>query len=319
MYFYIKNKIASYIDYKIEGISIKLEKSFDNKSSHVELKFEKEIKSLNKYIKVIESRLKDEQVSLLTVDSVWFYTLPKTGSTYLRNVLVNYINVHFNGAIKPVTKDLGKLFHNFHSQNIDSTHFMVGQQEIMKNTDYQLFVHTHKIIKSHAKKNIFILRNPLDYIVSRYFWEYKHSDYDEPLDKVWRSICDEFIDYYHKRIKLSSSCHSLYFTYEDMMLEPECNFEKLICFLGIEFSKTSLSLALELSSKEQVKKEETRTGELFVGNTGRGLELGKLGRDSFIRSGEIGDWQKHLSEELKYDIEHYLIEHKVDISMFTYT
>ena len=320
MYSFFKNKISEFVSYKIDKNNKRYDIKIDDNNKKFDIIIEGLINRLNleeKKNNRLVQQLKNEQMAMLTLGGIWFYTLPKTGSTYLRNFLTNYINILLNDSTLPLGKNEGKKFHNFNSQNLNNPDILYGQRFIWSKTKYSTFVHTHMKIKSYAEKNIFILRNPLDYTVSRYFWDYKNGSSTELIGDVWKDIINHFIEYYHDKTYLNSHHNSIYLCYEDM-ISGDQPFVDLIDFLGLDYSETAFKLALKFSSKDSVKQEERKINDLFVGNTGHGLVYGKNGRDSFIRSGQIGEWKNHIDDDLKAKILSYLEDNGVDIKEFQY-
>ncbi|CAH6795032.1 putative Sulfotransferase domain-containing protein [Vibrio chagasii] len=312
---YFKEKLSRYIEYRIEirfgSLNSELKKS--------KVKVERLEKKIDSYIekqrqhkadvsnKEIKKNFDNSRLELLTKDGIWFYSLMKSGTTYTINFLINYINIHYNNSKEPVSKSDLVFFHSVNNRNSMPGNIISRQDTILSKVKYKTFIHTHFGINSFAEKNIFILRNPLDYIVSAYFWFYKDRERDEPISEVWRKLADDFIKTYKFQVnERNSDCFSL--RYEDIV--SGSSFIDLLEYLELEFNKSSYDKALLFSSKDYVKRMEKGASPIIGGH--------KVKRDSFIRSGQVGDWKSYIDEKLKLEILTYIENHGVDVTSFRY-
>lgn len=132
---------------------------------------EHELKIDNKQVDI----LKQNCLALLSKDSIWIYTLMKSGTTYTLLFLSNYYN-YLYGNKKAVDYDEMKNSFIHHSIDMEIGKNKLDQyfQSINKSSIIKpKIIHTHTFIESELwKKNISIYRNPMDFIISSYFYWY---------------------------------------------------------------------------------------------------------------------------------------------------
>jgi hypothetical protein len=219
----------------------------------------------------------------------------KSGTTYTVNVLVNYMRLLMDGNSKPIDYALLIRFHSTHKEidkNIDK--MIESQKKLLKPHGYNSFIHTHKKIDSLSKKTILLSRNPLDYIVSKYFYIYKNRSKDVSITEVLPRLIKEFmVTYRDHRAIVDAEEDVLDLRYEDLIANPLDNFREMIDYLGLPYKEKLLAKAIQYSSKKGVVVMENEKGSALLANTN------SFKAKSFIRSGEIGDWKKHLSAEQK--------------------
>lgn len=262
---------------------------------------------------------------------IWLASYPKSGNTWLRMFLKSYFlkpNEKFslNRSILDSFKAQG-----FPDQetlehlNVDYNKF----EEIAKNweamQDYINLNNRTNYIKTHSamctvgsyqfttlrntKGGVYIVRDPRDVIVSlsdhmgldhEQTFHHMSSSYnfEYPLtgDKGYeKSLMGSWSDHFNSW-KNYKSCKILIIKYEDMVLDENNTFTKIINYLNeideIEFNNEKLTKALKQTQFKELQKLEKSEGFLEKGK-------GKL----FFRKGKIGGWKNEVSSSLINKIE----------------
>lgn len=139
---------------------------------------------------------------------------------------------------------------------------------------------------------ILLYRNPLDQIVSWYFYEYINKrkmevDLDDILDTLIRNYSRH---YYRTKLLHSVNPEQTFLvSYEELISKPLKKMVEILSFLELPVDEQLINLCINASSRKAVQKEESEKGTTIHSNS--------LSVKSFIRSGDIGDWKNYLSGE----------------------
>lgn len=239
-------------------------------------------------------------LSYISEDSVWLFTIPKSGTTYTMLFLVNYLS-------KLYTQDESRIgygdmmkghfihtVHNFAKKN-DLVPFLRGRKNILdENTPYSDLLSTHVMVEGGLwSRNISLYRNPLDFLISFYFYKYKNrrKHLTHPRKIIIKEL-NRWIKLYKQQLALKELYNDrvLMMCYEEVIRNPKMSFTAIIDFLGLSFDEEALNFALRASSSDQLKEEEVKSGSAVVAP--RGKYSG-----SFIRSGKIGQWKEYFNEK----------------------
>ncbi|SLN67286.1 Sulfotransferase domain protein [Roseovarius albus] len=252
---------------------------------------------------------------------VWLASYPKSGNTWTRVFLANYLM----NAKEPVP--INEVHRLGMGDSIAKTYHMVAGRKIdVKNIELTLklrdkvlrgivgnnadinFVKTHNIRKvargvplipeQYTKSAIYILRNPLDMVLS-YARHYSASveeavmrigredNGNAPDEKTVAQYLGKWSDHVDSWTK-NPPFPLLTIRYEDLLAEPEKNFTKVLEHIGVPVDQDRLNRAVEFSSFKALSEQEKKTG--FV-------EKPKQA-EKFFNKGQSGQWKEDLSEEL---------------------
>ena len=221
----------------------------------------------------------------------------KSGNTWLRFLLFNYRNLllHPNTSETLTYKELNELQKNDMEKG---TSFLPKQ-------GFPIFFRTHAIYKATYNlfnKKIFIHRNPLDTLVSSYYYS-KNRDvpfWDDPI-KVRKDLVDidffvkykinSWIDFYYTSLKHAD----IVLNYSRMKHNCEEELGKLIQFLDWEVDNRLIKKSVELSSFDNIKNMGQRMGQKH-GMAKGGIGYGSF-KGEFTRSGKEGQFHNELKEE----------------------
>lgn len=253
---------------------------------------------------------------------VWLASYPKSGNTWARIFLNNYI---VDGA---VPADINKLEEGMHAgtrelfdrlTGVESSDLTAAEidrvrpwmyQQWVTETDETLFVKVHDAWRHNVdgepifpaaitRTAVYIIRNPLDIVAS--FANHYALTLDETIIAMANSFyalansthklsrqLPQFVGSWHDHVTSWTETATLpvhLMRYEDMCLNPTETFGKLIQVMGLPLEPKRLAKAIRFSSFDQMKQQETA-----VGFTERGA-----GIDSFFRQGKFGGWQSELT------------------------
>ena len=252
---------------------------------------------------------------------IWLASYPKSGNTWLRAFLANYISnaqrpVPINDLPNHILGDnlilhyeqfTGRAAEDFTEHDIARLRPRIHEW-FAKSSPNDVFVKTHNAIwqvggsplitPSATAGAIYVARNPMDVAIS--FAHHYQVDYDRAIE----SLCEE-----EYRLPMSSgllpqylgswSRHAKSWTeapgltlhlmrYEDMVSKPVRAFGRLIKFLGMPKDPDRLKRAIRFSSFKELQSQEQQT---------KFVESRPDGKVSFFRAGKVGSWRETLSPD----------------------
>ena len=223
-----------------------------------------------------------------------FFGYPKSGNTWIRFLIYNYRNLLLNSdEQQTVTYDrLNSLQNNI----------MDRGTTFLPEKGFPFVYRTHKIyMKSYNlfDKIIFIHRNPLDTLISSYYF---YRDREVPfLDdslNIREKLYDidfyvlykinSWINFYDTSIKYAD----FVINYTEMKQDTEMVFNKLLRFLDWDFDEELVKKAIDISSFMKIKKMGDKKSQKY----GNGPKDGSFNGE-FTRSGEESQFYHELKEE----------------------
>lgn len=247
--------------------------------------------------------------------SLLLNTIPKSGTNFLRLILTNYF-CNYNRINQQESLPFQKIgyfemhqsiFPNVRSDLLNGAKPFVPNKIDRENLIYNhysdfMYDHGHSIdflcknkwISTYlmSAKMILLYRNPLDQIVSWYFYEYINKrkmevDLDDILDTLIRNYSRH---YYRTKLLHSVNPEQTFLvSYEELISKPLKKMVEILSFLELPVDEQLINLCINASSRKAVQKEESEKGTTIHSNS--------LSVKSFIRSGDIGDWKNYLSGE----------------------
>mgnify|MGYP006086093317 CR=1 FL=1 len=227
-------------------------------------------------------------------EKILMYGYPKSGNTWLRFLLYNYCNLLLNN------EEVETISYN--RLNILQNNIMDRGTTFLPEKGFPLFYRTHRINKRTYNlfdKKIFIHRNPLDTLISSYYF-FKDREvpfYDDPknlrdklhnVDFYITYKIDEWIHFFNTSVK----CADIVMNYSNIKLDAEKELTELINFLEWNLDTKLIKKSVRFSSFNEVKK----MGREKMQKYGNGPKDGRF-KGEFTRSGKEGQFYTELKKE----------------------
>ena len=257
---------------------------------------------------------------------IWLASYPKSGNTWLRSFLTNYLNkntsnFNFNllNQIKkfPRRELIDELKINFNKFE-EIVKNWINMQEFINLKQEFTYLKTHNAmctINNYPftnKKNtigvIYLVRDPRDVVLS-------HSNHlNQSIEKTYKSMinksaCEKIDDKGNDETILGSwsenykswrdysSVKKIIIKYEDLILNPYKNFFKIISYLNkinnLTIDEEMIKRSIENTSFKKLQNLEKKDG--FVDSSSK--------NGIFFRKGKIGNWKNELDIKISSQIE----------------
>ncbi len=270
---------------------------------------------------------------------VWLASYPKSGNTWTRIFLANYLT----NADKPVS--INEVHRFGMGDSIAKTYNMVAAPHTPDLNDYLVtlrlrdkvlrgiigngadvnLVKTHNVRSKaygtvlippeYTRSSVYIVRNPLDMVLS--YARHYGIEPAEAVEAIGRgdnanatdgAAVWQFLGSWSEHVESwtnNSPYPSLVLRYEDMLDKPEQAFGALVRHLGAPLQEERLEKAIRFASFDEVSSQEKATG--FKENPGKS--------ETFFTSGKAGKWKEALGEDL---IDKIKTDHKATMKRFGY-
>jgi len=232
--------------------------------------------------------LKDKEESIL------LFGYPKSGNTWFRLLIYNYLNLQGD-------QNLGSTI-SFDELNSQQNNVMDRGSVFLPENSFPLFYRTHKIYNrpySLFNNKIFIHRNPLDTLISAYYF-YKKRDipFSGDPENLREKLMDiDFyvsykINFWIKYFRISVKKADIVMNYSDMKNDTRKELTKLVQFLNWDLDEGLIKKSVEFSSFNKVKKMGKEQSQQY----GNGPKDGSF-KGEFTRNGEEGQFNNKLKKE----------------------
>ncbi len=256
---------------------------------------------------------------------VWLASYPKSGNTWTRIFLANYLvngdrPVPINQAHRFAMGDaIAKTYNMVAGRPIDAKDVNLTLQlrehvlrGIVANGADVNFVKTHNqmgevegkslIPNGFTRSAVYILRNPLDVVLSyaRHFGvsheQAAHSlaDPDHVISATEHTV-QQFLGRWDGHVTgwaTPAAYPQLILRYEDLLSEPQEHFGRLLTHIGIPVDKARLDKAIRFSSFKELSGQESSAG----------FEEKSHHTKAFFAKGRAGQWKDDLDPELVMQI-----------------
>lgn len=252
---------------------------------------------------------------------VWLASYPKSGNTWTRIFLANYLaNSEEPMSINQIHRfglgdSIAKTYEMVAGHPIDprdlslvlSLRDKVLRGIVANNADVNL-VKTHSIKKvargvdliptKYTRSVIYILRDPRDLVLStaRHYSESPskvvsfigHKDNATRADDKTVCVLQGSWSDHVKSWTRTAPYPVLVLRYEDMFSDPHVSFAKVLTHLGVPVDQERLDRAVRFSCFNELTKQEAETG----------FREKPTGMEKFFAKGKIGQWREELNQEL---------------------
>lgn len=259
---------------------------------------------------------------------VWLASYPKSGNTWIRALLSNYIRdpeepVSVNrlgggpmaSARQAFDDNVGVEASDLLPEEIERYRPAVYEQIAadLEDSEYPAFLKVHDaythnaegvplMSKAATQATLYLVRNPLDVAVS--FAHHSHVEFERAVE--WMNDPehsfvgrDDRIFNQLKQRLLTWSGHvtswidepglnTMIVRYEDMKADTVGTFGQVVRHAGLEFDEVRLAKAVDFADIDRLREQEVE----------HGFGEKPLGMKAFFRRGEVGGWRDELSREL---------------------
>jgi len=225
---------------------------------------------------------------------ILMFGYPKSGNTWLRFLLYNYLNLLRNPEVKETI--------TYNRLSTLQNNVMERGSTFLSEEGFPVFYRTHTLFRRVYllfNVKIFIHRNPLDTLISAYYY-YKNRDipFGDDSEKIRENLND--IDFYVKYkfqdwldfFTISVDKADIVINYSLLKLDCFSEFSKLIKQLEWKYNEDLIYKSIRLSSFQNVKKMGKDKNQLYGSATKDGSFKGE-----FARSGEESQFKHELKEE----------------------
>lgn len=227
----------------------------------------------------------------------YIISYPKSGRTWLRHMLGNYIVKYYNIDVKNPL-EIYDLTQEIDIPKIAFSHSGTGDGGYISSIS-----EIHKCMDFYKDKNIILLkRDPRDVVVSSYhqntsrkkiYWSNISNFIRSKIFGIRKIIM--FNNLFSDNKKLFKSFHSI--SYEDFKDDTYSNFLSLLKILNIPINTKLITEVIEMSNFSRMKKNEIEGNYQHSQLKRRGDDENSLK----VRKGKIGSYKEELSEK---DIEY---------------
>lgn len=252
---------------------------------------------------------------------VWLASYPKSGNTWLRAFLANYIAnsakalpindlpnhilgdnllLHYEQYTGRAAEDLTEeqltrlrpRIHEWFAQSRGQDVFVKTHNAVSRSGEVPL------ITPSATAGAIYVVRNPMDVAIS-----FAHH-YQVSYARAVESLCDEsyclppssgllpqYLSSWSRHVQGWTEAPGLtrhVMRYEDMQDKPVRTFGRLVKFLGLANDAQRLKRAVKFSSFRELSNQEKTT---------KFVESRPDGKTPFFRQGKMGTWRRLLTED----------------------
>jgi hypothetical protein len=230
--------------------------------------------------------------------SVMVLSIPKSGTHWMCFLLLNYARQLRDSSAGPIDyKELKQTVCERDVAMFKGAGFRPPLPFLPEHGyDHLLFQHVYRDgLQDHAwnhlGKKICLVRNPLDYLVSAYFYYYKFRGEPAPGNSP-AALGNRFIPRYAEGVRFVKeqvipAGGATLVHYEELKKDAVGTLEKIIGFLGLPLDRKALEAAVQLSDAKKVAAMEKEFGRALVA---------PLKEGSFVRDGSVGQWKSCFSD-----------------------
>jgi len=226
-------------------------------------------------------------------DDIFIVSYPRSGNTWLRFLIGNI--VYQNDYV------------NFESIETKIPDIYQNSEKKLKDISPPRILKSHEYFDPRYKNIIYLVRDPRDVVISYYHYHIKMRSIidDYPIEKfVNRFLIGELDSYGSWEDNVGSwirmrqnSQNFLLIHYENVLKDPKSELMKISKFLRINADDERLDRAIELSSKDNMKKLEKLQTHLWK-------PIRRSRKDKmFVRNARVGGWKDELPKSSAEEIE----------------
>lgn len=250
-------------------------------------------------------------------NSVVLQSIPKSGTNYFGLFMVNYLSKLSGNKENLVNKHYRELLKHEPTREqylVYDKKFDIKKKEVLKPYwfDYFHMTHTTAFFEFFEGRMVHLYRNPLDNLISRYFFTIKYRKGRENSMNHPREYIEEWVVDYarlYSTMKEFSRKNSniLRISYESLMVDPVNVFAICVKHCKLEVNYDALISSIKASSFKSVRKDEEQNGNIKYVEDYTGF---------FARSGKVGDWKNYLDEDDIKKVKELLLKYDISLDEF---
>lgn len=255
---------------------------------------------------------------------IWIASYPKSGNTWVRSFLTNYLSDETSFSFQQLNKIkkfprkelFDKLKINYEDFEQIAAHW-INMQEIVNSNQKTTFLKTHNAMAKvnnftftnsiNTKGFIYLVRDPRDVVLS--YASHLGKSVEETFSIMENDKSFEMLDI-NSNLKMSilgswssnykswkncSVAKGLIIKYEDLVSNPRENFNKIIKYLSklnnFKINENKIVESINNTSFNTLRKLELKEG------------FDEKGSNFFFRKGVVGDWKQNLDQKIAKKIE----------------
>ncbi|MCP3675932.1 MAG: sulfotransferase domain-containing protein [Gammaproteobacteria bacterium] len=252
-------------------------------------------------LKAEKKAQKNERIFLDVIktykESVYIYSFPKSGRTWFRYILANYLNLYFDLGINIDLHTMFTLIPNDGAGALKG----IGAYKYVQDSRFPAIIASHKTLnlsKTNTNK-VILLRQVYDVMVSDYF-QHVHllNKFKGTISEFIRSKNSSLYGYckfINSINSIENKGNNLFISYESMHENITDVIEQSLTYLDIPIDRNIINESVALSTFDKMKKSEQENGlagrapQQYCSNGAR------------IRQGKVNNYRHYLS---KTDIEY---------------
>lgn len=250
----------------------------------------------------------------------------KAGTHWTKYVISNYINFVLNGAgaDRVDYDEMESMFFPYRLEKIENPEKIKHPlRDLFKeklDIDALYWSHyesKHANLYKDSLKTAFQCRNALDFIVSKFHYDLKRLNKNKSsgelvINHPWKlhpNITKNWINKINDMNALAVNTPDKFIitSYENLRERTFFEYKKIIEHLFGKVNDDYLKKAIELSSIDNARKDEQLRKKAIVGHSYSIAKDGSLEANSFVRSGEVGQYKKYFEDWQMQEIKEIII------------
>ena len=236
-------------------------------------------------ISTLKNIIKGSPYRGLKKEDIVLASFPKTGNTFTRFVLANFIAINARAGEEVNFYNLGNLLPEFGKDDLR----LDWQQKVLPRV-----VKTHEAHRNdfdEAERFLYVMRDPRDTMISyfKYLQANKKVQFSGDIDAFMRDP-KYGLEVYLDHIASWKSKANWVFRYEDLMSKPYPLFAQFLNDLGCEFEPEELEEAISRSQPDRMRKVESAQGRPAQD---KNFKEGYV----FVRNASTEQWKDFYSAE----------------------
>lgn len=232
----------------------------------------------------------------LRKSDVWLSSYPKSGNTWVRFFISNYLSLTYLDGQEITFPILYQMMPELGMSNLLKRWPYSGCPRVIK-------MHLHYRRLLDRQRSIGVVRDPRDVMVSQYHFL---KDRDRPLyTGDFKSFFRDTVEQWFQHTVSWIDHWDLMVRYEELKCSPERQFRRILDFFGVSVDDSTLRESIKRSDIRNVRKSEKMVPpELMKSDS----------KFRFARDGRVNQWPEYLSDS---DLDYfYALQKRYDVKLY---